>query len=139
MDPSEPLTTRHVSRAPELIPVTPYFTMKARADSALGPWLKQRDVVPFRCQPETYYSDTASPGRPTISSATAGAFTLAPGRCWSGDRKAAEVGLTYGFELAASENGFGFAGWLIGACRRPHRAIRHHADGAGRRDPARLS
>ncbi len=54
--------TRHVSHAPDLIPVTPYFTMKARANSPLGPWLKQRDVVPFRCKAGTFYSDTASPG-----------------------------------------------------------------------------
>jgi len=54
--------TRHVSRAPDLIPATPYMTMKARSQSPFGPWYKQREVVPFRCQAKTYYSDTASPG-----------------------------------------------------------------------------
>ena len=55
--------TRNASRAPDLIPVTPYFTMKALANSPLGPWIKQLNVVPFRCEPNTYYSDTASPGQ----------------------------------------------------------------------------
>jgi len=55
--------TRHVSRAPDLIPVTPYMTMKARSASPLGPWRKQREVSPFRCEANTYYSDTASPGQ----------------------------------------------------------------------------
>ena len=55
--------TRHVSHAPNLIPVTPYMTMKAHSESPLGPWRKQRGVSPFRCEANTYYSDTASPGQ----------------------------------------------------------------------------
>ena len=47
---------------PELIPAVPYVTMKARASSPSGPWIKQPGVVPFRPQPGTYYSDTASAG-----------------------------------------------------------------------------
>ena len=56
------LGTRRVSPAPNLIPTTPYVTMKAFASSPSGPWTKQPAVVPFRCQPGSYYSDTASPG-----------------------------------------------------------------------------
>ena len=55
--------TRHVSSAPNLIPVTPYMTMKARSESPLGPWRKQSGLSPFRCEANTYYSDTASPGQ----------------------------------------------------------------------------
>ena len=47
---------------PDRIPAFPYLTLKARANSPWGPWHKQRDVVPFRPQEGTYYSDTASPG-----------------------------------------------------------------------------
>ena len=47
---------------PDLIPSPPYFTLKARAKSPLGPWKKQKNVVPFRPKPDTYYSATASPG-----------------------------------------------------------------------------
>jgi predicted GH43/DUF377 family glycosyl hydrolase len=36
--------------------------MKARSRSPAGPWLKQKDVIPFRTKPGTYYSVTASPG-----------------------------------------------------------------------------
>jgi len=56
------LGTRHVTPAPNFIPSTPYVTMKAVASSPSGPWKKQPAVVPFRCQPGTYFSDTASPG-----------------------------------------------------------------------------
>src|ERR1039458_6089402 len=37
--------------------------MKARGDSPYGPWKKQPDIVPFRCVPGTYYSDTACPAQ----------------------------------------------------------------------------
>ncbi len=57
------LGTPHVSPAPDLIPSFPYLTMKARSSSPGGPWIKQRDVVPFRCEPKTYYDVTASPGQ----------------------------------------------------------------------------
>jgi len=47
---------------PDRIPACPYLTLKAKSQSPDGPWIKQRDVVPFRPRPGTYYSDTASPG-----------------------------------------------------------------------------
>lgn len=47
---------------PDYIPATPYFTLKAEADSPRGPWRKRYDIVPFSPQPGTYYADTASPG-----------------------------------------------------------------------------
>ena len=57
------LGTPHVSPAPDLIPSFPYLTMKARSQSAAGPWIKQPNVVPFQCAPNTYYDVTASPGQ----------------------------------------------------------------------------
>ncbi|MCX7049761.1 MAG: hypothetical protein NTX50_30300 [Candidatus Sumerlaeota bacterium] len=57
------LGTPHATKAPDLIPSFPYLTMKARSDSPAGPWIKQRDVIPFRTKPGTYYSATASPGQ----------------------------------------------------------------------------
>jgi predicted GH43/DUF377 family glycosyl hydrolase len=56
------LGTPHTTPAPDLIPAFPYLTLKARSPSPAGPWTKQRDVVPFRPKPGTYYSATASPG-----------------------------------------------------------------------------
>jgi predicted GH43/DUF377 family glycosyl hydrolase len=56
------LGTPNASPAPDLVPMFPYLTMKARGESAKGPWTKQPDVVPFRCVPGTYYATTASPG-----------------------------------------------------------------------------
>jgi len=57
------LGTPHVSPAPDLVPSFPYLTMKAKSASPSGPWIKQRDVVPFKCVPDTYYNVTASPGQ----------------------------------------------------------------------------
>jgi len=57
------LGTPNVSPPPNLIPSFPYLTMKAEADRPAGPWVKQKDVVPFRTKPDTYYSLTASPGQ----------------------------------------------------------------------------
>jgi predicted GH43/DUF377 family glycosyl hydrolase len=57
------LGTPHTSPAPDLIPAFPYLTMKAKGASPAGPWTKQKDVVPFRTKPDTYYSITASPGQ----------------------------------------------------------------------------
>jgi predicted GH43/DUF377 family glycosyl hydrolase len=57
------LGTPHTSPAPDLIPAFPYQTMKARSQSPAGPWVKQRDVAPFCCTPNTYYDVTASPGQ----------------------------------------------------------------------------
>ena len=56
------LGTPNVSAPPNLIPSFPYLTMKARSNGPGGPWIKQADVLPFRTQPDTYYSITASPG-----------------------------------------------------------------------------
>jgi len=47
---------------PDRIPESPYLTLKAMSQSPSGPWIKQKDVVPFRPRPGTYFSDTASPG-----------------------------------------------------------------------------
>ena len=57
------LGTPHTSPAPDLIPAFPYLTMKALGTSPYGPWTKQSAVVPFRCEPNTYYATTASPGQ----------------------------------------------------------------------------
>ena len=56
------LGTPNVSGAPNFIPNFPYLTLKATSASPYGPWTKQPDVVPFRPQPNTYYTITASPG-----------------------------------------------------------------------------
>ncbi len=56
------LGTPNVSRAPHYVPAFPYLTMKAKSHSPEGPWVKQRNVTPFRPTPGTYYSATASPG-----------------------------------------------------------------------------
>jgi predicted GH43/DUF377 family glycosyl hydrolase len=52
-----------VSGPPNLVPSFPYLTMKAKGQSPAGPWVKQKDVIPFRTKPDTYYSITASPGQ----------------------------------------------------------------------------
>jgi len=56
------LGTPNTSSAPDLVPSFPYLTMKAKAKSPAGPWIKQKDVVTFRPKPGTYYSVIASPG-----------------------------------------------------------------------------
>ena len=56
------LGTPNTSGAPDLIPAFPYLTLKARSQALSGPWIKQPEVVPFCCQPKTYYDVTASPG-----------------------------------------------------------------------------
>lgn len=55
--------TPHTSPAPDLVPAFPYLTMKAKSASPIGPWVKQKEVVPFQAKPATYYSVTASPGQ----------------------------------------------------------------------------
>lgn len=57
------LGTPNVSPPPDLIPIFPYLTMKAKGKSPAGPWIKQEEVVPFRPKQGTYYSATASPGQ----------------------------------------------------------------------------
>ena len=57
------LGTPNATAAPNRVPSFPYLTLKATSDSPSGPWRKQPEVVPFRPQPGTYYSATASPGQ----------------------------------------------------------------------------
>lgn len=57
------LGTPNVSAPPYLVPSFPYLTMKAKGSSPTGPWIKQKNVIPFRTKPDTYYSITASPGQ----------------------------------------------------------------------------
>lgn len=57
------LGTPNVSDPPDLVPSFPYLTMKAKGRGPEGPWIKQKDVIPFRTKPGTYYSITASPGQ----------------------------------------------------------------------------
>ncbi|MBK1876017.1 hypothetical protein [Pelagicoccus mobilis] len=57
------LGTPNVSPAPDLVPSFPYNTMKAKGKGPRGPWMKQKEVVPFRPKAGTYYSITASPGQ----------------------------------------------------------------------------
>jgi predicted GH43/DUF377 family glycosyl hydrolase len=54
---------RTTTAPPNRIPGVPYFTLAAKSLHPQGPWTKQRDVVPFRTKPGTYYADTASPGQ----------------------------------------------------------------------------
>jgi hypothetical protein len=42
------LASPNTTGAPDFIPAIPYLTMKARSDSPAGPWIKQKDVTPFR-------------------------------------------------------------------------------------------
>lgn len=55
--------SRTTTAAPNRIPAVPYFTLAAKSLHPEGPWQKQRNVVPFRTKPGTYYADTASPGQ----------------------------------------------------------------------------
>jgi predicted GH43/DUF377 family glycosyl hydrolase len=56
------LGTPNVSSAPNFIPSFPYLNMKAESDSPFGPWVKRRDIVPFKPKEHSFYSSTASPG-----------------------------------------------------------------------------
>jgi len=44
-----------------LIQSFPNLTMKAKASSPMGSWVKQKKVIPFRTILNTYYATTASP------------------------------------------------------------------------------
>ena len=55
--------SRTTSAAPNRIPAVPYFTLAAKSLHPEGPWQKQRNVVPFRTEPGTYFADTVSPGQ----------------------------------------------------------------------------
>lgn len=57
------LGTPNATEPPDRVPSFPYLTMKAKGDSPAGPWYKQKEVVPFRTKPGTFYSITASPGQ----------------------------------------------------------------------------
>ena len=57
------LGTPNATPPPDRVPSLPYLTMKAKGNGPAGPWTKQKDVVPFRTKPHTYYSMTASPGQ----------------------------------------------------------------------------
>jgi len=54
---------QNVSPAPDLIPSTPYYTLTAKSRNPYGPWVKQKQVVPFLPKPGSYYSEEASPGQ----------------------------------------------------------------------------
>ncbi len=56
------VATSLATPAPDYIPAVPYVTCKAKSVAPGGPWIKQKDVVPFRPKPKSYYSDTASAG-----------------------------------------------------------------------------
>ncbi len=55
--------SRSTTPPPDRIPAVPYFTLAARSKHPAGPWVKQKDLVPFRTVAGTYYADTASPGQ----------------------------------------------------------------------------
>ncbi len=57
------LGTPHVTPAPDFIPAFPYQTFTAWSRSPEGPWIKLKNVIPFKPTPHTYYSATASPGQ----------------------------------------------------------------------------
>lgn len=56
------LATPQHTGAPDYIPFLPYYTRRATAPSALGPWTKQPTPAPFDPVPGTYYARTAAPG-----------------------------------------------------------------------------
>jgi hypothetical protein len=55
---------RTTSPAPNRIPAVPYFTLAAKSRHPQGPWVKQKDLVPFQTKSGTYYADTASEAPP---------------------------------------------------------------------------
>jgi len=56
------LGTPNTSPAPDRIPAFPYLTMKAKATSLEGPWIKQYEVRPFEQKDNSFYTVTSSPG-----------------------------------------------------------------------------
>jgi predicted GH43/DUF377 family glycosyl hydrolase len=56
------LGTPNTTPAPNRIPSFPYLTMKARATSLEGPWIKQYNVHPFKVDTTSFYTVTSSPG-----------------------------------------------------------------------------
>jgi hypothetical protein len=61
------LGSPNASPAPDNVPMVPYLTLKAEAQSPYGPWRKRPDIIPWRPKSGTYYQTTASPGRVTKS------------------------------------------------------------------------
>jgi predicted GH43/DUF377 family glycosyl hydrolase len=57
------LGTPNSSPAPDLIPICPYLTRKAKSASPSGPWIKQKEVIPLQPKPNSYYWLAASPGQ----------------------------------------------------------------------------
>lgn len=53
---------KNTTPAPYRIPALPYLTMKAKAKSLRGPWIKQYDVTALPPKDDSYYSVTSSPG-----------------------------------------------------------------------------
>lgn len=53
---------KNTTPAPYRIPSLPYLTMKAKATSLRGPWIKQYDVTALPPKDDSYYSVTSSPG-----------------------------------------------------------------------------
>src|SRR5210317_1818392 len=45
------------------LPSFPDLTMKVKASGPAGPWIKQKDVMPFSMKSNTYFSITANPGQ----------------------------------------------------------------------------
>ncbi|MEX0322684.1 MAG: hypothetical protein AB3N63_11030 [Puniceicoccaceae bacterium] len=56
------LGTPNAGPAPELVPAFPYVSMKAWATDPEGPWIKDKENVPFVAPKGSYYQDTSSPG-----------------------------------------------------------------------------
>lgn len=57
------LGCQKTSPPPNRVPSTPYYTLTAKSRHPFGPWIKQKQVVPFLTKPGTYYSEDASPGQ----------------------------------------------------------------------------
>lgn len=56
------LGSPNATPVPDYIPAFPYLTLKAKSKSIAGPWIKQRDVIPFKPKENSFYSSTCSPG-----------------------------------------------------------------------------
>jgi len=56
------LGTPNATPAPDHVPSFPYLTLEASAPRLAGPWTKHYSVTPWSPQPDSWYSNTASPG-----------------------------------------------------------------------------
>lgn len=56
------LGTPNAGAPPERLPSLPYVSLKAYSDHPEGPWVKEKDKVPFPPVKGSYYQDTSSPG-----------------------------------------------------------------------------